>query len=58
MVLHTIIGEYDVLYAQERELAFVKNPKQEIMSTNPADFLQGTQPMQISNIKRNNYDYS
>ena len=30
MVLHTIIGEYDVLYAQERELAFVKNPKQEI----------------------------
>ncbi len=58
MVLHTIIGEYDVLYAQERELAFVKNPKQEIMSTNPADFLQATQPVQISNKKRNNYDYS
>ncbi|MBQ8787177.1 MAG: hypothetical protein IJZ61_06055 [Oscillospiraceae bacterium] len=50
MVLHTIIGEYDVLYAQERELAFVKNPKQEIMSTNPADFLHSTQPVQISNI--------
>ena len=49
MVLHTIIGEYDVLYAQERELAFVKNPKQELMSTNPADFLQGTQPVQIKN---------
>jgi len=47
MVLHTIIGEYDVLYAQERELAFVENPKQGIMSTNPADFLQGTQPVQI-----------
>lgn len=51
MVLHTIIGEYDVLYAQERELAFVKNHNQDIMSTNPADFLQGTQPMQISNKK-------
>lgn len=43
MVLHTIIGEYDVLYAQERELAFMKNSKQEIMSTNPVDFLQDTQ---------------
>lgn len=49
MVLHTIIGEYDVLYAQEREFAFVKNPKQEIMSTNPADFLLSTQPVQFSN---------
>lgn len=58
MVLHTIIGEYDVLYAQERELAYAKNPKQEIMSTNPADFLQTTEPMQISNIKRKSYDYS
>ena len=47
MVLHTIINEYDVLYAQERELSYVKNPKQEIMSTNPADFLQSTQPVQI-----------
>ncbi len=47
MVLHTIIGEYDVLYAQERELAFVKKSKQEIMSTNPADFLQNTQTVQI-----------
>lgn len=58
MVLHTIIGEYDILYAQERELSFAENPKQEIMSTNPADFLQATQPMQISNKKRNDYDYS
>lgn len=57
MVLHTIIGEYDVLYAHERELALVKNPKQGIMSTNPADFLQATQTMQISNKKRNYYDY-
>lgn len=57
MVLHTIIGEYDVLYAQQRELAFAEKTKQEIMSTNPADFLQGTKPMQISDIKRNNYDY-
>ena len=51
MVIHTIIGEYDVLYAQERELAYVKNPKQEIMSTNPADFLQGAQTVLNSNIK-------
>ena len=48
MVLHSIIGEYDILYAQERELSFAENPKQEIMSTNPAD----------SNKKRNDYDYS
>lgn len=39
MVLHTIIGEYDILYAQERELAYAENRKQEIMSTNPEDFL-------------------
>ncbi len=51
MVLHTIINEYDVLYAQERELAFVKNSKQEIMSTNPADFLQGTQTVLNPNNK-------
>lgn len=51
MVLHTIIGEYDVLYAQQRELAFVKNPKQEIMSTNPADFLKSTQFVLNSNKK-------
>ena len=51
MVFHTIIGEYDVLYAQEREMAFVKKTKQEIMSTNPVDFLYGTKPIQISNKK-------
>ena len=49
MVLHTIIGEYDVLYAQERELSFAANTKQEIMSTSPSDFLQTTQPVQIKN---------
>ena len=49
MVLHTIIGEYDVLYAQERELASVEKSKQELMSTNPADFLQVIQS--VENLK-------
>ncbi len=44
MVLHTIIGEYDILYAQERELAGYcgKNVPQAVMSTNPQDFLETT----------------
>ncbi len=48
MVLYTIIGEYDVLYAQERELAFAENSKQEVLSTNPADFLQAVKSVQIN----------
>lgn len=44
MVLYTVIGEYDILYAQERELAgYGENAvPQEIMSTNPRDFLETT----------------
>lgn len=43
MVLHTIINEYDVLYAQERELAQAENVgAEEKFSTNPLDFLMGT----------------
>ena len=42
MVLHTIIGEYDVLYAQERELAYAAEQVQAVLSTNPADFLKET----------------
>ncbi len=45
MVLHTIIGEYDVLYAQERELSgyVEKTAPQAVMSTDPRDFLRGTE---------------
>lgn len=45
MVLHTIIGEYDILYAQERELAGYggKAVPQAVMSTNPQDFLAETE---------------
>lgn len=44
MVLHTIIGEYDVLYAQERELAGYGGEAvpQAVLSTNPQDFLEAT----------------
>jgi len=47
MVLHTVIGEYDILYAQERELAgyaeYEKALPQAVMSTNPRDFLAETE---------------
>lgn len=49
MVLHTIIGEYDILYAQERELTYAENQKQEIMSTNPEDFLEYTAVTYLKN---------
>ena len=46
MVLYTIIGEYDILYAQERELRgfFPDKPDKpsEILSTDPAAHLEGT----------------
>ncbi len=44
MVLHTIIGEYDILYAQERELAGYGGEAalQAVLSTNPMDFLGET----------------
>lgn len=44
MVLHTIIGEYDILYAQERELAGYGGEAvpQAVLSTNPQDFLETT----------------
>ena len=47
MVLYTVIGEYDVLYAQDRELkklsANVNSGFIEaVLSTNPRDFLDGT----------------
>ena len=49
MVLYTIINEYDILYAQERELrgeigAFSDKPDKpcENFSTDPADYLAGT----------------
>ncbi len=42
MPLYTIVDEYDVLYAQDRELADVSFPKQETLSTNPQDFLENT----------------
>lgn len=42
-MLYTIINEYDVLYAQERELAdYAKNIPQGVLSTNPHDFTEGT----------------
>ncbi len=57
MVLHTIIGEYDILYAQERELAGYcgKNVPQAVMSTNPQDFLETTA---LSKIVRADNRYS
>ena len=43
MVLHTIIGEYDVLYAHERELrGFFPDKPSEILSTDPAAYLGET----------------
>ena len=43
MVLHTIINEYDVLYAQERALTQAENVgAEEKFSTNPLDFLMET----------------
>ena len=45
MVLHTIIGEYDILYAQERELrgAFPDKPSEILsISTDPAAHLGET----------------
>lgn len=43
MVLHTIIGEYDVLYAQERELCgFFSDKPEEAFCTDPAAHLSGT----------------
>lgn len=42
-MLYTIINEYDVLYAQERELAdHIKNVPQGVLSTNPDDFTDRT----------------
>ncbi len=42
-MLYTIINEYDVLYAQERELAdHVNNIPQGVLSTNPGDFTDRT----------------
>ncbi len=56
MVLHTIIGEYDVLYAQERELSGYggKNAPQAVMSTDPRDFLAGTELPKPENIQNKN----
>ena len=43
MVLYTIIGEYDVLYAHERELrGFFSDKPAGILSTDPAAHLTGT----------------
>lgn len=43
MVLHTIIGEYDILYAQERELrGFFPDKPSEVLSTDPTAYLSGT----------------
>lgn len=47
MVLYTVIGEYDVLYAQNRELKMLsagaeKSLPEAVLSTNPQDFLGGT----------------
>lgn len=47
MVLYTVIGEYDVLYAQNRELKSLsanteKTLPEAVLSTNPRDFLDGT----------------
>lgn len=47
MVLYTVIGEYDVLYAQNRELKMLSASADQrlpeaVLSTNPQDFLGGT----------------
>lgn len=47
MTLYTVIGEYDVLYAQDRELKGFSadasaQRSQPVLSTNPRDFLGGT----------------
>ncbi|MBD5139733.1 MAG: hypothetical protein HDT24_10525 [Ruminococcus sp.] len=44
MVLYTVIGEYDVLYAQSRELSADNTAPlpQKILSTDLRDFLGGT----------------
>ena len=43
MVLYTVIGEYDVLYAQERELRdFFPDKPPEAFSTDPTAHLEGT----------------
>lgn len=47
MVLYTVIGEYDVLYAQNRELKMLsagaeKSLPEAVLPTNPRDFLDGT----------------
>ena len=43
MVLYTIIGEYDILYAQERELrGFLPDKPSEILSTDPTAHFAGT----------------
>lgn len=51
MVLHTIIGEYDVLYAQEREFCnFFPDKRCDFpaMSTNPSDYLSETSLSPVS----------
>ncbi len=64
MVLHTVIGEYDILYAQERELAgyteYEKAPPRAVMSTNPQDYLAETElHCENKQGKRGNYyDYT
>lgn len=47
MTLYTVIGEYDVLYAQDRELKELSvkpliQQGQAVLSTDPRDFLGGT----------------
>lgn len=42
MVLYTVVGEYDVLYAQNRELKWLAEVTAECLSTDPRDFLNST----------------
>lgn len=58
MVLYTIIGEYDILYAQERELFgfFPDKPSQEVLSTDPGAHLAGTSLPSFS-AKSGNFPY-
>ena len=47
MALYTVIGEYDVFFAQNRELKELSGTvpaqrSQPVLSTNPQDFLGGT----------------
>ncbi len=47
MILYSVIGEYDVLYAQNRELKELSGTASvqrsgTVLSTNPRDFLGGT----------------